>query len=403
MQFEVRALDSNQQELQTLTLDASSVADALTLARQQGLQPLSAQRVGAAGMAGVALHLPFTGAKPFPLLLFTQEMIALLEAGLSVVEAIDTLLEKEARPELRSVLTRIATSLKQGKGFSGALDEASNVFPSLYVGIVRAAERTGELARSLSRFALYRQRIDGLRSRVVSAMIYPGVLLTVGGAVALFLMLYVVPRFAAVYQSSGRDLPGLSALLLNIGQFIGTHKAALVVTLVVAAVATAAGWQWLQARGGTGALIARLPWFRGQAKVYELSRLYMTVGMLIDGGIPAVQALSMSTAMLTPILRRQVEAARHAVTEGESLATAFERHQLVTPVSLRFIQVGERSGSLGAMLERAAHYHDAELARFIERFSKLFEPLLMAAIGLVIGFIVILLYMPIFDLAGSFR
>jgi len=136
-------------------------------------------------------------------------------------------------------------------------------------------------------------------------------------------------------------------------------------------------------------------------RIYELSRLYLTLGMLAEGGITIVQAISTVQAMVSPRMQASLQQARAAIEAGQPLSSAFEQHQLTTPISLRMLRVGERTGDMGPMLTQSAAFYDGEISRWIDRFTRTFEPLLMAAIGLVVGAIVILLYMPIFDLAGD--
>jgi general secretion pathway protein F len=149
--------------------------------------------------------------------------------------------------------------------------------------------------------------------------------------------------------------------------------------------------------------MGRLPWVGPRLRLYELARLYLTLGLLLDSGIPMVQALAMSRGVVSAHLRGLVEAARAGIAAGDPFSGAFQQQGLTTPISLRMLRVGERSGQLGAMLIDAAAFHEGEIARFIDRFVRIFEPALMAVIGIVVGGIVLLLYMPIFDLAGSIQ
>jgi general secretion pathway protein F len=396
MQYEVRALRQN--EIVSLIFEAASEADARAQARAQSLKPLSV----AARAGGVALRARGGGAR-FSLLLFSQELLALIEAGLSIVEAIDTLHDKEDRPEVKAVYGRIRLSLGEGKRFSESLEAIGPVFPPLYVGIVRAAEHTSNLPEALSRFIDYQVRIDAVRGKIVSAAVYPVILCVVGTLVITFLVGYVVPRFAAVYQGSGRPLPAVSAFLLACGTLVTAHQDLALGLLVALAAAALLGARALAARGGLATLLDYLPGIAPRVRLYSLARLYLTLGMLVDGGLPVVAALGMVEAMLTPALRGRLRQASAQIQTGESFTAAFERNGLTTPVSVRFLRVGERSSKLGEMLTRSARYYDGEIARWIDWFTKAFEPLLMAAIGLVVGVIVILLYMPIFDLAGSFQ
>jgi general secretion pathway protein F len=335
------------------------------------------------------------------LVLFSQELLALLSAGLGVVEALEALLEKEANPALANVLGRLLAGLREGKRFSSVLAEQGERFPPLYIGIVRAAEGTSDLPRALARYIEYQQRVDLVRAKVVSASIYPAILLCVGGAVSAFLIAYVVPRFAEVYQGAGRNLPWMSQLMLDWGQFAARHGASLALGAACIAAAAVIGVRRATRRGGIGRLLARLPGIGERVRIYELSRLYLTLGMLTEGGITIVNAIETVEPMVSGPVAGSLAAARGVIRDGRPLSEAFEANGLTTPISLRMLRVGERTGEMGPMLTQSAAFYDGEITRWIDRFTRTFEPLLMAAIGLVVGAIVVLLYMPIFDLAGD--
>ena len=393
MRFEVRALAPDHRVV-LLVVDAPDEHDAR---RQVAARGMFASELVPAGRR----RAPGGAARHWSLVLFSQELLALLGAGLSLVEGLEALLEKEAGETVRAILERLLAGLRDGKRFSAVLAEQGERFPPLYVGIVKAAEGTSDLPRSLARYVDYQQRIDGVRGRVVSATIYPAILMLVGGSVAAFLVGYVVPRFAEVYQDAGRDLPWASRMLLAWGGFAAAHALPLAGAAAAAVAGVVAGVRRALARGGVARLLALVPGVAERVRVYELSRLYLTLGMLLEGGIPVVAALETVLAMMPGELVGRLRAARAAVEAGTPLSLAFERHALTTPISLRMLRVGERSGELGAMLTRSAAFHDGEITRWIERFTRTFEPLLMAAIDLVVGAIVVLLYLPIFDLAQS--
>ncbi len=396
MQFEVRTL-SAEMAIVELVVDARDEADARRQVEARGLY------VSAIAPARGTLGLQRAGGKRsgLSLVLFSQELLALLTAGLGIVEGLEALLEKEASPATRSVLERLLAGLREGQRFSAVLADQPELFPPLYVGIVRAAEGTSDLPRALSRFIDYQQRIDLVRGKLVSAAIYPCILLLVGGGVSLFLIAYVVPRFAEVYQGAGRNLPWLSQQMLNWGQFAAQHTTLLLAGLATTLLALVLGVRRLLRDGGLVRLLARLPGVGERAHIYELSRLYLTLGMLSEGGITIVHAIETVQGMVSPALRQHLQQARSAIESGLPLSTAFEAHHLTTPISLRMLRVGERTGDMGPMLTQSAAFYDGEISRWIERFTRTFEPLLMAAIGLVVGAIVVLLYMPIFDLAGD--
>lgn len=393
MQFSARTLAPDM-SIGSCVIDAPDEADARRQLESRGLFVSAIEPVRAGALRRAR-------AGKLSLVLFSQELLALLNAGLSVVEALDALLEKEGNAATRGVLERLLGGLRDGRRFSDVLGAQPDLFPPLYVGIVRAAEGTSDLPRSLARYIDYQQRIDLVRSKIVSASIYPVILLMVGAGVSLFLIGYVVPKFAEVYQGAGRDLPWLSQLMLDWGQFAASHGAALAQGALVAVVLVFLLVRRMLANGDFARMLTRLPGIGERVRVYELSRLYLTLGMLAEGGITIVQAIHTVRSMVSPSLRGSLDAARASIESGQPMSTSFEQYGLTTPISLRMLRVGERTGEMGPMLMQSASFYDGEITRWIDRFTRTFEPLLMAAIGLVVGAIVVLLYMPIFDLAGD--
>lgn len=393
MQFQVRALDAASQRMAELTLEALDEQDARAQLAARALTPLRLQPRGRLGRTRSA----------FSLMVFAQELHALTKAGLALVESLEALAEKERAAETRAVLQRLVAGLRSGQRFSATLAAQGALFPPLFVGIVEAAENTGELAAALERYIAYADSLERVRQRMVAAAIYPAILLAVGGAVALFLMGWVVPRFALVYQGGRRALPWGSQLLLDWGRFAGDHAAALAVALALALAAGALALRGLARRDAWSALARAVPGMARWLELLTLSRLFLTLGLLLKGGLPIQQALGLARSVLPAARVPALERVTLAVAEGQPLSTALDDAGLATAISRRFVRAGERSGQVAAMLQRAAEYHDAETARWIDRFSRIFEPVLMAAIGAVIGLIVLLLYMPIFDLAGSLQ
>jgi general secretion pathway protein F len=394
MRFEVRALKSPG-GIVSVVLEASDEDAAREQARAQGLAVLSARPLRA------VQALVGGRSKQFPLLQFTQELVALLRAGLSLPETLETMVEKETRTEVRAALQEVRDRLFEGRSFSQALEASPAIFAPLYVATVRASERTGDLPEALARYIEYQEKLDVLRKKIVSASIYPVVLLSVGGLVTLFLLGYVVPRFSTIYAESGRDLPFLSRLLLDWGQFI--HGRGEILLAGLAAIVLLAAFSGGRMKEGLMTLVQRVPAFRERLLVYHLARFYRTLGMLLRGGVPILPALAMVAGLLSSDLRDKLATAVARVREGVSLSEAMAAASLTTPVAARMLRVGENSGDMAGMMERIAVFHEDELARWVDWFTKLFEPLLMAIIGIVIGAIVVLMYLPIFELAGSLQ
>lgn len=396
MRFELKAL-KGRQGLEALKLDARDADDAIRQAAAQGYTVLSARR-----SFSLESLLP-RSSSALPLALFSQELVALLEAGLNLVEALETLAEKEERAEARKIIRGLLAELYEGRSFSHALSAFPHVFTPLYVATVLASERTGDLPEAMARFVAYQAQLDVVRKKLVAASVYPALLILVGGGVTMFLLGYVVPRFSHIYEDMGSELPLLSQWLLTWGQLIESDGITVLIILgiVVAVAATLAREpavrQWVADR------VWRFPAIGQRWRVYQLARFYRTLGMLLRGGTPIIAALGMTSGLLTVSLRERLSGAAAVIKEGRSISDAMESHDLVTPVALRMLRVGERTGRMGEMMERIATFHDDEVARWVDLFTRLFEPLLMAAIGIVIGIIVVLMYLPIFELAGSIQ
>ena len=392
MEFRVKALDREQAVLAQM-VDAVDESDARRQLGVLGLRVIS--------LTPVRQVRPFSRPAKIPLVIFSQELVALLDAGLSLVESIEALTEKEVSPTVRRPLEQILGRLYEGQTLGAALAEHPTTFTYLYVATVRASERTGSLREALTRFIAYQEQIDALRKTLVNASIYPAVLLAAGILVTLFLMGYVVPRFSSIYEQLGSDLPLASRLLLQWGQMLEAHTAAVIGSGLGVAGVAAYGLSRRSTRAALGAWFAKLPAIGRQLRLYQLARLYRTVGMLLRSGMPAVTAMSMSSGLLSESLRPAFTRATQSVREGQSIANAMDKAGLTTPVAARMLRVGERSGNMGEMTERIAAFYDDEIGRWVAIVTRLIEPLFMTVIGLLIGVIVVLMYFPIFQLAGS--
>lgn len=338
----------------------------------------------------------------FPLVLFSQELLALLRSGVGIVEAVETLVEKEARGGTREVLERVRTAMGEGQTFSAALLSQPQAFSPLYVASVRASERTSNLAEALERYVDYARRIDDVKGKLINAAIYPVLLIAVSSLVVLFLLAYVVPRFSHVYEDLGDQLPMASRWMLAWGQGIEQHGLLMLAglaALIVLALSAPGRRFWARAFQH----LWSLPAVGERMRVFQLARLYRTLGMLLRGGIAVVQALDMVQGLLSPTLRPGLIAATRGIRDGLPMSTAFAAQGLTTPVSMRMLSVGERTGNMGDMLERAAAFHDEELARWADRATRVVGPVLMLVMGVLIGAIVVLMYLPIFQLAESIQ
>jgi general secretion pathway protein F len=394
MRYRIKAADAEHQVV-VLEVEAASSALAHDAACAQGYSVLASQALGLPW-----LSLP-RASGAFSAALFSIELLALLEAGMNLVEALQTLAENESGAERKLVLAGMLDALYRGESFSRAIARYPEQFPALYVATVAASEKTGDVKEALERYVAYETELDRVRKQIVSASIYPAVLLVVGALVFAFLTFYVMPRFARVYEDISGNLPFFSRLLLGVGRIIEAHgwaaasAGAAGLGLAAWALSLAAVRAWLNEK------IWRLPGLGERMKIYQLARLYRSLGMLLRAGIPVAGAIGMVPGLLALRLREPLGRARSLIEEGKAISTAFTSVGLATPVATRLMLVGERGGRMGETMERISRFYDDDTARFVVWFTRLFEPVLMAVLGIAVGIVVVLMYMPVFELASS--
>ncbi len=396
MQFELKVLRGNE-GFSSLMLDAIDAHEAESLARAQGYSVIATK---------VRQYWsPFTRSRKsrFPLVLFSQELVALLQAGLSLIEVLETLAEKEEQNDVKNTLRKIIELLYEGHKLSYAMSQLPNDFPTLYVATVRSSEKTGSLPEVLFRYVVYESQMEGIKRKIVTSSIYPVLLGVVGTLVVMFLMVFVVPSFSHIYEDMGGDLPVMSRMLMNWGRFIDANAKVILLAVVAASVLLVAALMQPASKLWLKQKMWDMPAIGKRMHLYQLARFYRSLGMLLQGGMPIMEALQLVSGLLRESLREQLKLASASIREGISISQAMEKYGLVTPLAVRLLRVGERTGQMGEMMERIATFYEEETVRWIERFVKLFEPLLMIFVGLLVGIIVVLMYFPIFELAGSIQ
>jgi len=318
------------------------------------------------GETGAGIRAGRRSTRAFPLQLFSQELAVLLDAGIALLEALNTLREKEGQASVRQALDAVVEQVEQGQPLSLALRQQPQAFDELICAIVAANERTGQLSTALAQHAKYLAWVESLRSRLIAACVYPLMLLAVGSAVILFLLLFVLPRFAGI-------LDGLALLAVGL-------------------------WRQGALRERLQASLWTLPGLGPRLRVLALARLYRSLSMLLASGVPVLASLRIVEDVVALPWRPAVAAAAAQIERGERLSEALEAQDLATPVARRMVRVGERSGEVAAMLERAAAFHDEEAVRLTELLTRAINPALMLVMGVLIGGIIVLMYMPIFQL-----
>ncbi len=339
-------------------------------------------------------------ARPFPLTLFIQELIALLEAGLVIVEAIEALSESGSDNLQRQVLGDMLRELYRGQQLSQALAAQPAHFPPLLISTVASSEQSGQLPVALGRFLHYELRMEKLRKRIRSTLLYPAVVISVGCLILFFLLGFIIPRFAVVF-SGMKNLTTSAKFIVWWGALAQTSGPLLLMLTASAAVLLMTALRSRAVRQAGLKQLLHIPQLKKQYQLVVLVRFYRSLGLLLQGGIAAVEALRLTATLLPASWQPRLQQALTDVLAGKALSQSLTTQALTTPVASRLLLVGERSGELPAMCERIAAFYDDNLERAIETFSKVFEPVLMLIVGGLVGLVVFLLYMPIFEMAGG--
>jgi general secretion pathway protein F len=365
------------------------------------------QRLAGQGHVVIAVHAPrfgfFSARRPrLDLHAFCLELRTLLAAGIGVVPAIDAIAQAQHHPAHRDALKAVLAQLHQGKPLSTALRASANDFPSMFCTAMLAGERSGQLPESLSRYAEYIDGFRRLRQTVVSALIYPAIVVGFGLLVLLFLLAYVLPRFAVAYQALPPGVSQGSSVVLGIATLMSEYSAW--IGLVVLGMVLLGAWG-LSSSAGRSVLrwtALRVPGVMRGARAYHLARFFRTLSMMLHGGFSVPQAVRLGAEVTSGTSwQAMIEQAGASIERGKAPSDAFSTEGLLTPITMPLIRAGESSGHLAQTCAFAAGYHERELARLLERSGRLAEPLLLMAVALMIGLIVLVMYMPILDLAGS--
>lgn len=338
------------------------------------------------------------------LLIFNQEMLALVKAGLPILTGLDLLRERSQHTRLRAVLSDAREAVKGGSALSAALAQHPDVFPPLFTASVQAGEQSGNLVDALARYIEYQKRMLAVRQRVRAALTYPVILAVASGAVIVFLLTFVVPTFTQIYGDMEGELPVATRMLVAL-----TVRLREVLPLLggVVLAGLLALWRWRATAAGrraTDRWLFQLPWVGDLLRGYLFSRFSRTLAMMLGGGIPMIPSLQATlgivgnahmAAMLQPAIPR--------VAAGTSLAEALAQSGIVPPLVQELVAVGERSGSLGEMLGHVADLYDADVDTRLTALTALIEPIIMVGMGLVVAAIVIIMYLPIFHLSQVVR
>ncbi len=356
------------------------------------------------GRATVELGTPWLWGK-LPLgqfLIFNQELLALVKSGLPILRVWDLLIERAGHAGFQQVLREVKDDIRGGASTSNALAKHSLYFPELYVATVKAGEQSGNLPDVLQRYVAYLKLMIALRQKVTKAISYPLVLVLIGVAVIGFLLTYVMPTFVSVYGESAKTLPWATQLVLDVVTQSGSLALPAIVVVIGTMLGTRAYYATSAGRLSIDRLITTLP-VVGQIVVqHNTVQLTRTLGTILGGGTPLVDALqSACAAVSNRFVSLRLVRAVDEIREGATLAKALDRPKVLPRLAIEMLSVGEETGSLETMLRDIAEFYEADLDTRLAQLTTWIEPALLLVMGVMVGGIVIVMYLPVFQMAGA--
>ena len=336
------------------------------------------------------------------IVVFTRQFATMIDAGLPLVQCLDILSKQTENKMFAKAIDQIRQDVEGGGTYADALKKHPKIFNDLYVNMVAAGEVGGILDTILARLSKYIEKSMKLKGQIRASMVYPGTIVAVAVIVIMVLMVWVIPIFSQMFVDFGGELPMPTQMVIDASQFMKNNF------FFIVGIAVAAGWglrRYYKTETGNrqlDRLALRLPIFGTLVRKIAVAKFTRTLGTLISSGVPIMDGLEIVAKTAgNKIVEETLRKTRQSISEGKTLAEPLAQAQVFPPMVVQMIAVGENTGALDAMLGKIADFYDDEVDSTVGNLTALLEPMLMIFLGVVIGFIVVAMYMPIFKMAGA--
>jgi type IV pilus assembly protein PilC len=424
--FTYTAMDGKGKEVKG-TVEAANQSAALSTIREKGLFPTNLQEAGKPGKSGKAgaaagrkkagsggggamsmeLKMPrfLEGrVKPKQLMVFTRQLATLIDAGLPLLRSLRVIQRQERNAKLKRAVVDMADTIQSGGTFADALAAHGRIFDRLYVNMARAGEIGGVLDVVLLRLAEFMEKMQKIKNKVVSAMVYPIVVLIMAGVIVFFLFTQIIPKFEAIFAEllEGAQLPPLTRLVMNISETLQTRTPLVVGAIVGLIVLSKLVGRFPAGRHALDAIKFKMPVFGPLIQKTAIARFTRTLGTLLNSGVPVLQALTIvRDTSGNEVVARAIMSVHDAVKEGENIAPPIEASGVFPPMVTSMVEVGEETGELPEMLMKIADTFDDEVDNTVAAMSSIIEPILIVMLAVVVGTIVIALFLPLISIIGK--
>lgn len=367
--------------------------------RQQGIIPT---KIVAKGKE-IRISLPIKRkVKQRSIAIFTRQLATMIDAGLPLVQSLDILASQQEDKNFKGIIRDIREDVEGGSTFAGALRKHPETFNELYTNLVVAGEEGGILDNILIRLANYIEKAEALKKKVKSALVYPGVIVTVAVLVVMILMIFVIPVFETMFKSAGQSLPLPTLIVLTISKFVKKYILLFIPTVILLVYLFRRFYRTESGKTLIDRLLLKLPVFGILLKKVSVARFARTLGTLVSSGVPILDGLSIvSKTAGNRTIETAILDARASIREGETIAEPLNRSGIFPPMVIQMISVGESTGALDSMLAKIADFFEEEVDVAVGNLTSLLEPFLMIFLGVVIGGVVVSMYLPIFQMASA--
>lgn len=388
-------------------MDADSIREAKLKLRSQGMFVSSIEeetRGIAHPLKDITLRGILGRVRMEDLTVMTRQLSTLVGASIPLVDALSALYEQTDSPSMKKTIAQVRDSVNEGLAFAEALAQHKRVFPELYINMVRAGEVSGALDVVLLRLAEFMEGQHRLKSRIGSAMLYPIFLLGISLLVLLYLLTAVVPKVVGMFESMNQVLPLPTRILIAVSQFLASTWWMLAIALVAGIILLL---RWKKTERGArrfDRFTMNLPVFGSIYRKVSVARFARTLGTLLASGVPIIESLRIvKTVLQNKIMESAVDDSIAAVMDGSSISSPLKKSGVFPPILIHMISVGERSGSLEEMLMKAAESYEGDVETTISGLTSLLEPLMIVIMGVIVGFVVLSILMPMLEMSTIVR
>jgi len=396
--YKYKAIDVSGNSVQGI-VDAESIKTANEKLKKQGVYLSSLKEVN---RIKSRKFFPFGRVSISELAISTRQFSTLISAGLPLEASLSALSEQAEDQKLKEVLTQVKDKVNEGSSLANALNEHPTVFPDLYINLVKAGEASGTLDVVLLRLADFLEKQSALKSKVRSALIYPIFMFFIGMAVVLFMVSFVIPRISKIFEDSQKALPFVTVVLIETSNFISQNFIVILILFVAISLLIFRFKNTPRGKMFFDRMSLKIPIFGKLNSMVVISRFTRTLGTLIASGIPLLDALKISGAVIgNSVYLETLDSVSQNVREGSSLAKPLRDSEVFPPLVTRMIAVGEQTGEMEEMLSKIADIYDQQVETTVSTLTTLLEPVMILGIGAVMGFIVFAILLPIFDLTST--